>query len=47
MIAPAAEADCREQVDGGSPEVSDELIDAVVAFVRTPARATGHDAQRG
>jgi CxxC motif-containing protein (DUF1111 family) len=32
-----AEADCRGQPNGGSPEVSDELIDAVVTFVGTLA----------
>jgi len=32
-----AEADCRGQPKSGSPEVSDELLDAVVAFVRTLA----------
>jgi CxxC motif-containing protein (DUF1111 family) len=32
-----AEADCREQPHGGSPEVSEELLDAVVTFVRTLA----------
>jgi CxxC motif-containing protein (DUF1111 family) len=32
-----AEADCRGQTEGGLPEVSDELRDAVVAFVRTLA----------
>ena len=42
-----AETDCREQASGGSPEVSEELLDAVVAFVRTlavpqsPAHAPG------
>ena len=40
-----AEADCRGQPNGGSPEVSDELLDAVVTFLGTlavpesPARA--------
>jgi CxxC motif-containing protein (DUF1111 family) len=40
------EADCREQPNGGSPEVSEELLDAVVTFVRmlavptSPARET-------
>ena len=33
----AAEADCRAQPRGGSPEVSEELVDALVAFVRTRA----------
>ena len=33
----AAEADCLAQLSGGSPEVSAELVDAVVAFVRTRA----------
>jgi CxxC motif-containing protein (DUF1111 family) len=28
------ETDCREQPNGGSPEVSEELLDAVVTFVR-------------
>lgn len=32
-----AEADCRGQPNGGSPEVSDELLDAVVTFVGTLA----------
>jgi CxxC motif-containing protein (DUF1111 family) len=32
-----AEADCEGQPKNGSPEVSDELLDAVVAFVRTLA----------
>ncbi len=32
-----AEADCRGQPKVGSPEVSDELLDAVVTFVRTLA----------
>jgi len=32
-----AEADCRGQPKGGPPEVSDELLDAVVTFVRTLA----------
>jgi CxxC motif-containing protein (DUF1111 family) len=32
-----AEADCRGQPNGGSPEVSDELLDAVVSFVSTLA----------
>jgi CxxC motif-containing protein (DUF1111 family) len=42
-----AEADCRQQPGGDAPEVSDELLDAVVAFVRTlavpesPVRGTG------
>jgi CxxC motif-containing protein (DUF1111 family) len=29
-----AEADCRQRPNGGSPEVSEELLDAVVTFVR-------------
>jgi len=33
----SAEADCGGQPKSGSPEVSDELLDAVVAFVRTLA----------
>ena len=42
-----AETDCRQQPNSGSPEVSEELLDAVVAFVRTlavpgsPAHAAG------
>jgi CxxC motif-containing protein (DUF1111 family) len=32
-----AEADCRAQPNGGSPEISQELLDAVVAFVGTLA----------
>jgi len=42
-----AEADCRQRPGGGSPEVSEELLDAVVTFVRTlavpqsPVRAPG------
>jgi CxxC motif-containing protein (DUF1111 family) len=42
-----AETDCRQQPSGGSPEVSEELLDAVVSFVRTltvpesPVRAQG------
>ena len=32
-----AEADCRAQPNGGSPEISEELLDAVVAFVGTLA----------
>jgi CxxC motif-containing protein (DUF1111 family) len=42
-----AEADCRQQPSSGSPEVSEELFDALVTFVRTlavpesPVRARG------
>jgi CxxC motif-containing protein (DUF1111 family) len=32
-----AEADCRAQPNGGSPEISEELLDAVVTFVGTLA----------